>query len=116
MLAVCRHVPALRAGHKHPIATPLRGVALASRLLEALVLGVVRHHRAKVFVMHQHTASLPGSARPASAVGVRSETLRAAIAAALLGLTIVWTVGFAPLSAVHNAAHDTRHSAGFPCH
>jgi cobalt transporter subunit CbtB len=25
-------------------------------------------------------------------------------------------VGFAPVSAVHNAAHDTRHSAAFPCH
>lgn len=116
MIDFCGHVPAHRAGRKHSIGTLLTGVALASRLLEALVLGVVRHHRAKVFVMHEQTASLPGSAHPASHVGVRSETLRAAIAAALLGLAMVWTVGFAPLSAVHNAAHDTRHSAGFPCH
>jgi cobalt transporter subunit CbtB len=34
----------------------------------------------------------------------------------LLGLGFVYFVGFAPLSAVHNAAHDTRHSAAFPCH
>jgi cobalt transporter subunit CbtB len=33
-----------------------------------------------------------------------------------LGLGLVFLVGFAPLSAVHNAAHDTRHSAAFPCH
>lgn len=34
----------------------------------------------------------------------------------LLGLGFVFLVGFAPVSAVHNAAHDTRHSAAFPCH
>jgi cobalt transporter subunit CbtB len=28
----------------------------------------------------------------------------------------VYFVGFAPISAVHNAAHDTRHTAAFPCH
>ena len=116
MFYVCGHVPVHRAGCKHPIGNLQRGLALASRLLEALLLDVGRHHRAKVFVMHQQTASLPSSAHPASHVGVRSETLRAAIAAALLGLAIVWTVGFAPLSAIHNAAHDTSHSAGFPCH
>ncbi len=66
--------------------------------------------------MHPHTASHPAPARPATSTGARSESLRAALAATLLGLAIVWTVGFAPLSALHNAAHDTRHSAGFPCH
>jgi cobalt transporter subunit CbtB len=34
----------------------------------------------------------------------------------LLGLVFVYFVGFAPISAVHNAAHDTRHTAAFPCH
>lgn len=33
-----------------------------------------------------------------------------------LGLGLLYFVGFSPLSAVHNAAHDTRHSAAFPCH
>jgi len=28
----------------------------------------------------------------------------------------VYFAGFSHLEAVHNAAHDTRHSAGFPCH
>lgn len=38
------------------------------------------------------------------------------LAAALLGLFIVYGVGFAPVSAVHNAAHDVRHGFAFPCH
>jgi cobalt transporter subunit CbtB len=37
-------------------------------------------------------------------------------ASALLGLVILSAVGFAPLEVIHNAAHDTRHSSGFPCH
>jgi len=36
--------------------------------------------------------------------------------AALLGVSIVYGVGFANSSTVHNAAHDTRHSFAFPCH
>ena len=36
--------------------------------------------------------------------------------AAALGLVIVFAAGFAPSEAVHNAAHDTRHSFAFPCH
>ena len=37
-------------------------------------------------------------------------------AAALLGMFIVGGVGFSHIMAVHNAAHDYRHSMGFPCH
>ncbi|MCB5203448.1 CbtB-domain containing protein [Neorhizobium sp. T786] len=35
---------------------------------------------------------------------------------AFLGLFIVGFVGFSHMEAVHNAAHDTRHSLAFPCH
>jgi len=37
---------------------------------------------------------------------------------ACLGLSLVFTVGFAQGKGniVHNAAHDTRHAASFPCH
>ena len=38
------------------------------------------------------------------------------ISAFLLGALIVYAAGFVSTSAVHNAAHDTRHSQGFPCH
>jgi cobalt transporter subunit CbtB len=33
-----------------------------------------------------------------------------------LGLFMVAGVGFAGPQAIHNAAHDTRHATGFPCH
>jgi cobalt transporter subunit CbtB len=36
--------------------------------------------------------------------------------AALLGAFIVGVVGFSHIEAVHNAAHDYRHSMAFPCH
>jgi cobalt transporter subunit CbtB len=42
--------------------------------------------------------------------------LAGAIFAALLGGLLIWGVGFSPIDFVHNAAHDTRHSTGFPCH
>ncbi len=37
---------------------------------------------------------------------------------ATLGLSLIFTVGFAQGKGniVHNAAHDTRHAASFPCH
>lgn len=36
--------------------------------------------------------------------------------AVLLGVFLVAGTGFAHTEAVHNAAHDTRHSLAFPCH
>ena len=36
--------------------------------------------------------------------------------AALIGLFVVYGVGFSHIMPVHNAAHDVRHSAVFPCH
>lgn len=38
------------------------------------------------------------------------------LAACILGAVIVYAAGFINTTAVHNAAHDTRHSQGFPCH
>ncbi len=39
-----------------------------------------------------------------------------AVLAILLGVFLVYGVGFASPMAVHNAAHDARHSFTFPCH
>jgi cobalt transporter subunit CbtB len=39
-----------------------------------------------------------------------------AFALLIFGAVVIYGVGFLPTSAVHNAAHDTRHAAGFPCH
>ena len=38
------------------------------------------------------------------------------VSAMLLGIVILYGTGFAQTSAAHNAAHDMRHSQGFPCH
>ena len=34
----------------------------------------------------------------------------------MMGAGLVFLVGFSHTSAVHNAAHDTRHGLAFPCH
>ncbi len=33
-----------------------------------------------------------------------------------LGAVMVFAAGFSHVSVAHNAAHDTRHAIGFPCH
>lgn len=38
------------------------------------------------------------------------------LASLFLGVVIIYGAGFANMSAAHNAAHDTRHAQGFPCH
>lgn len=32
------------------------------------------------------------------------------------GSAMIFMVGLSHISTVHNAAHDTRHAIGFPCH
>ncbi len=39
-----------------------------------------------------------------------------AFCAVLLGLALLYGVGFAGPTALHNAAHDSRHGLAFPCH
>lgn len=46
----------------------------------------------------------------------RSDALRAAGIALILGLGLIFLTGFAYPEVIHNAAHDTRHSLSFPCH
>ena len=45
-----------------------------------------------------------------------SERMKTAVAALLLGAFFVWGAGLANAQVLHEAAHDTRHSYGFPCH
>ncbi len=33
-----------------------------------------------------------------------------------LGAGMIFMVGLSDMSVAHNAAHDTRHAIGFPCH
>lgn len=50
-----------------------------------------------------------------STAGAASRALPIAFAA-LFGVLLIAGTGFAHTEAVHNAAHDTRHSLAFPCH
>jgi cobalt transporter subunit CbtB len=45
-----------------------------------------------------------------------SQRLLAAALLAMIGLTLVGTIGFASDMRIHNGAHDARHALGFPCH
>ncbi len=45
-----------------------------------------------------------------------SHRLIAGAVCLFVGASLVFLVGMSHLSAAHNAAHDTRHSIGFPCH
>lgn len=42
--------------------------------------------------------------------------LLAPLLAVLLGAFLIYGVGFAAPTSIHNAAHDTRHAMTFPCH
>ena len=44
------------------------------------------------------------------------EALKAAAVACVIGIGMIFTVGFAPMESVHDAAHDSRHALSFPCH
>jgi cobalt transporter subunit CbtB len=54
-----------------------------------------------------NTATIPATQRDA---------LRYGIAAILLGIVFIGVTGFAPIQAIHDAAHNTRHAISFPCH
>ncbi len=68
-------------------------------------------NNAHTFTSSAATAQSAGVAAPA-----RAQVVISALAVAALGITLLWGVGFSHIEAVHNAAHDTRHSNGFPCH
>lgn len=54
--------------------------------------------------------------KSASIASPRREALRYGIAAIMLGIVFIGVAGFAPLQAIHDAAHNTRHAITFPCH
>jgi cobalt transporter subunit CbtB len=39
-----------------------------------------------------------------------------ALGVLMIGLVILYSVGLSNFTRAHNAAHDTRHATGFPCH
>jgi len=66
-------------------------------------------------------SSLPGLIDPAApSTPAIAAPASAAILPALLaigvGALLLYGAAFASTPKLHNAAHDSRHSAGFPCH
>ncbi|SEQ12171.1 cobalt transporter subunit CbtB [Faunimonas pinastri] len=55
----------------------------------------------------------PAASKPATRA---ASTTMQALFAILFGALIIGVAGFSHIEAVHNAAHDTRHSNAFPCH
>lgn len=64
-------------------------------------------------------SSIPGlldSVDSPSRSATWKEKILPVMLAAGLGLVLLYGAAFAGTAALHNAAHDGRHSAGFPCH
>ena len=47
---------------------------------------------------------------------ISTSTFAAGIFAMIMGLGVITLAGHVQASALHDAAHDTRHATGFPCH
>jgi cobalt transporter subunit CbtB len=63
------------------------------------------------------STALPTAAKVDRGVISQSASLTfQATFAMLLGALIVGIAGFSQSDVIHNAAHDTRHANGFPCH
>ncbi len=60
--------------------------------------------------------SISTSSIAAGRIGPKLAALAPALVVAALGIAIVYVVGFASPHAIHEAAHDVRHSLNFPCH
>ena len=62
--------------------------------------------------------SMMDSANSRTGLQAVSDTRRLlpALAAVVLGVVVLFGVALANSDTIHNAAHDTRHSAAFPCH
>ena len=64
----------------------------------------------------RRSQSRAATTTPAAEAARRVLAIAPAMFAALLGAFLVFGVGFASPQALHNATHDVRHGAGFPCH
>jgi cobalt transporter subunit CbtB len=73
----------------------------------------IRAHWKDIMLTHA-TAAVDHITSPSLSAG-RDKVLPALFAAALAA-ALLYGAAFAPMEVLHNAAHDGRHSAGFPCH
>lgn len=71
-----------------------------------------RHFDVVRFLMDISNVSQPADSRVQQA----DRSKIAALATLSLGALFIFIIGFSHIDVLHNAAHDTRHAAGFPCH
>lgn len=64
----------------------------------------------------QTQSAAPIAAPTSTIAGTKTRVVCSAFAAIAMGMLLVGGVGFAAPEALHNAAHDSRHSLAFPCH
>jgi cobalt transporter subunit CbtB len=62
------------------------------------------------------TTKVQGSQIQVAGLSRRTAMLLQAGGLLLAGFVLVFFTGFAQSEALHDAAHDTRHSLSFPCH
>jgi cobalt transporter subunit CbtB len=53
---------------------------------------------------------------PVAQVAAGRSRIAAPVVAALLGIALLYFAGFSHIEALHDGAHDARHSAALPCH
>lgn len=84
----------------------IQGIArgMSPPLLENFMISIAKPHIAHI--------ALDAPTRSAT---VLAKLVPFAVTAGL-GLVLLYGAAFAATPALHNAAHDGRHSAGFPCH
>jgi cobalt transporter subunit CbtB len=67
-------------------------------------------------VMSNRAFAVTGPIDSPSTPALWRDRVRPALFAGALAIVLLYPVAFSPMEALHNAAHDGRHSAGFPCH
>ena len=69
-------------------------------------------------MINKTIAALATASLDTSDAGVFSQRITTGVLMLLTGSILLFAVGFAQGSAnfMHNAAHDSRHAATFPCH
>lgn len=60
--------------------------------------------------------SISSVVKDKTAITVGQSALIQIFAALVLGVALIYGVGFASVDVAHNATHDTRHAVAFPCH
>jgi cobalt transporter subunit CbtB len=87
------------------------------RNLSSLKVNVCQMEEIEMAHFNSEILTVDGSmAREAVGTRLVSARIISAVVAIGLGMTILSVIGFAPNDFIHAAAHDVRHSAGFPCH